>query len=213
MPRRKNGPKRTLENVHKEYDENGRWNQERNRVKGALRQSFRMSPQMWETLQRAKHELPPALKKDGTPGKRPQVRYKCAICGGMFMQKYVQVDHIFPVVPLWKTESEMTYDEMADRIFCSKNNLQVVCSTPLSKNNGKSSCHKIKSDEENYIRKQIAIGNLEDRNMPEDFNWNSIIKRFKKEFKEYLVEKEEKRLAKERRKAEREAKRKKQQEV
>lgn len=208
MPRRKNGPKRTLENVHKEYDENGHWNQERNRVKGALRQSFRMSPQMWETLQRARHELPPALKKDGTPGKRFQVRYKCSICGGMFMQKYVQVDHIEPVVPLHKVEAEMTYDEMAERIFCPKSNLQVVCSTPLSKNNGKPSCHKIKSDEENYIRKQIAIGNLEDRSMPEDFNWNSIIKRFKKEFKEYLVEKEEKRLAKERRKAEREAKRK-----
>lgn len=205
MPRRKNGPKRTLENVHKEYDENGRWNQERNRVKGALRQSFRMSPQMWETLQLAKHELPPALKKDGTPGKRPQVRYKCAICGNMFMQKYVQVDHIFPVVPLWKTESEMTYDEMAERIFCSKDNLQVVCSTPLSKNDGKPSCHKIKSDEENYIRKQIVKEGWK----ANEYELEDRIEEIKEEFKDYLKEKEEKRLAKERRKAEREAKRKK----
>lgn len=204
MPRRKNGPKRTLENVHKEYDENGHWNQERNRVKGALRQSFRMSPQMWETLQRARYELPPALKKDGTPGKRPQVRYECAICGGMFMQKYVQVDHIEPVVPLHKVEAEMTYDEMAERIFCPKSNLQVVCSTPLSKNNGKPSCHKIKSDEENYIRKQIVKEGWK----ANEYELEDRIEEVKEEFKDYLKEKEEKRLAKERRKAEREAKRK-----
>lgn len=204
MPRRKNGPKRTLENVHKEYDENGRWNQERNRVKGALRQSFRMSPQMWETLQRARHELPPALKKDGTPGKRPQVRYKCAICGGMFMQKYVQVDHIDPVVPLYKIEADMTYDEMAGRIFCGKENLQVVCSTPLSKNGGKPSCHKIKSDEENFIRKNIDYSEYKAGN----WDLDDKIKELKVKYQEHLEEKERKRIAKEERKKERERKRK-----
>lgn len=202
MPKRKNKPKRSLENVHEEYDENGRWKQERNRVKGALRQSFRMSPQMWETLQRAKHELPPALKKDGTPGKRPQVRYKCAICEGMFMQKYVQVDHIDSVVPLYKTEADMTYDEMAERIFCPKDNLQVVCSTPLTKNGGKPSCHKIKSDEENFIRRELT----------KEGSWTAFptseVDKLKLEFQEYLKDKEEKRLAKEQRKLEREAKRK-----
>jgi hypothetical protein len=196
MPRRKNGPKRTLENVHKEYDENGRWNQERNRVKGALRQSFRMSPQMWETLQRARHELPPALKKDGTPGKRPQVRYKCAICGGMFMQKYVQVDHIDPVVPLYKVEADMTYDEMAERIFCGKDNLQVVCSTPLKKNGGKPSCHKIKSDEENFIRKNIDYSEYK----AGDWDLDDKIEELKGKYQEHLEEKERKRIAKEKEK-------------
>lgn len=199
MPKRKNKPKRSLENVHTEYDENGRWNQERNRVKGALRQSFRMSPQMWETLQRARVELPPALKKDGTPGKRPRVRYKCAICGELFMQKYVQVDHIETVVPLYKTEADMTYDEMAERIFSAKDNLQVVCSTPLKHNNGKPSCHKIKSDEENFIRRELT----------KDGSWtafpDSEVKKLKIKFQEHLKEKEEKRIVKEKRKAEREA--------
>ena len=204
MPRRKNGPKRTLENVHKEYDENGRWNQERNRVKGALRQSFRMSPQMWETLQRARHELPPALKKDGKPGQRPQVRYKCAICGGMFMQKYVQVDHIDPVVPLYKVEADMTYDEMAERIFCGKDNLQVVCSTPLSKNGGKPSCHKIKSDEENFIRKNIDYSEYKTG----DWDLDDKIEELKEKYQEHLEEKERKRIAKEERKKERDRKRK-----
>ena len=234
MPKRKNKPKRSLENVHEEYDENGRWNQERNRVKGALRQSFRMSPQMWETLQRARHELPPALKKDGTPGKRPQVRYKCAICGGMFMQKYVQVDHVDPVVPLYKVEADMSYDEMAYRIFCKQDNLQVVCSTPLKKNDGKPSCHKIKSDEENFIRKKMNeyrqelirkaeekpdvtglrsafagsfVTALDDTWFGADKSVPELIEQFRLEFQDYLKDKEEKRLAKERRKAEREAKR------
>lgn len=196
MPKRK-GAKRSWENVHKEYDENGYWNQERNRVKGALRQAFRMSPQMWETLQASRVELPPALKKDGTPGKRPRVRYKCAMCGDLFMQKYVNVDHIEPVVPLDKTESKMTYDEIGRGIFCKKDNLQVLCKTPMSKNKGKPSCHKIKTDEENYIRKQI---NEKGRTAKE-------IPKLKKEFQDYLIEKEKKRIAKEKRKAEREAKR------
>ena len=110
MAKRKKEEPRSLKNSHTEYDEEGNWKQERNRIKGALRQAFRMSPQMWETLQRARVELPPALKKDGTPGKRPRVRYKCAICGELFQQKFVQVDHKTPVVPLHKTEADMTFD-------------------------------------------------------------------------------------------------------
>ena len=204
MPRRKKKAPRSLENVHTEYDENGNWNQERNRIKGALRQAFRMSPQMWETLQRARVELPPALKKDGTPGKRPRVRYKCAICGGLFQQKFVQVDHVDPVVPVHKTEADMSYDEMARNIFAKTANLQVVCSTPMSKNEGKPSCHKIKSDEENYVRRELA-GKIS----PSDTNYKIALKKAKKDYKIYVEEKERKRLERLRKKAEREAKRKK----
>jgi hypothetical protein len=203
MPKRKKKEKRSWDNVHTEYDENGDWNQKRNRIKGAMRQAFRMSPQMWEVTQAARIELPPALKKDGTPGKRPRVRYKCAVCRELFMAKYVQVDHIEPVVPLYKTEADMTYDEMADRIMCKKDNLQLVCSTPMSKNDGKPSCHKIKTDEENFIRKNIT-----------EENWfpvlnNALLARMeelKVEFKIYLEEKEQKRLAKLERKRLREEK-------
>lgn len=205
MPKRKNKEKRSLDNVHTEYDENGNWNQERNRIKGALRQAFRMSPQMWETLQRARTELPPALKKDGKPGKRPRIRYKCAVCEGLFARKNVQVDHMEPVVPLHKTESDMTYDEMARGIFCKSKNLQVVCSTPMKRNGGKPSCHKIKTDEENFVRRKMVEGDVDDGH----FNKEALVQRFKEEFKDYLEEKEQKRIAKEKRKAEREAKRKK----
>jgi hypothetical protein len=158
---------------------------------------------MWETLQRARIELPPALKKDGTPGKRPRVRYKCAVCGELFQQKFVQVDHVNPVVPLHKVEADMTYDEMARNIFSKTANLQVVCSTPMTKNEGKPSCHKIKTDEENFIRRELT----------KEGSWTSLptseINRLKKEYKVYVKEKERKRLERLKKKAEREAKRKK----
>lgn len=200
--------KRSLENIHLEYDENGDWNQKRNRIKGALRQAFRLSPQMYEVMQRARVELPPALKKNGQPGKKPRVRYKCAICGELFQQKNVQVDHIEPVVPVYKTEKDMNYDELADGVFCKLSNLQVVCSTPMSRNEGKPSCHKIKSDEENFIRKNlteaIAMGSFYD-----EIELDKNIKALKEKYKEYVIERENKRLAKLERKKAREAKRKK----
>ena len=195
MAKRTKKAKRSLENVHTEYDEHGNWNQEQNRIKGALRQAFRMSPQMWESLQEARVELPPKLKKDGSPGKAKQVRYRCAICEGLFQRKFVQVDHIEPVVPLHKVEANMTKDEIARGIFCKRENLQVVCSTPLKKNNGNSSCHKIKTDEENFIRKKLQIcGTLS-------------IDKLKEEFKQHLIDKEIEVEAKAQRKIEREAKR------
>lgn len=182
-------------NKKEEYDENGHWVQERNRIKGAIRRVFRLFPQMKEVLNEVRVELPPALKKDGTPSKRPQIRFKCAICKELFSRKNVQVDHIRPVVPLNKAEADMSYDEIVRGICCSKENLQVVCSTPLKRNNGKPSCHKIKTDEENFIRKKLQEDN------------SLSIELLKKEYSRYLEEKEEKRIAKEKRKAEREAKR------
>lgn len=176
------------------YDENGRWVEERGRIKGAIRRTFRLSPQMREILKEARVELPPALKKDGEPGKKNQVRYICAICKGLFSQKNVQVDHREPVVPLWKKESDMSYDDIVRGVFCSKSNLQVICSTPLKRNNGISSCHRLKTNEENFIRDHLqAIPGLLDHTGEEiDF----LIEEFKGKYKIYLAEQEEKKRAK-----------------
>tara|TARA_R100000951_G_scaffold116766_1_gene130588 strand:+ start:25088 stop:25726 length:639 start_codon:yes stop_codon:yes gene_type:complete len=181
------------------YDENGHWIEERGRIKGAIRRCFRLSPQMREVLKEARVELPPALKKNGEPGKRPQVRYRCAICDGLFMAKNVQVDHIETVVPLYKTESEMPFGEwietIARGIMCKKDNLQVACSTPLKRNNGKDSCHRKKTNEENFLRKKLQIdGTLS-------------IEKLKEDFQQHLIDKENEKIAKEQRKVEREAKR------
>lgn len=176
------------------YDENGRWVEERGRIKGAIRRTFRLSPQMKEVLQAARVELPPALKKDGEPGKKNQVRYRCSCCGNLFPQKWVQVDHIMPVVPLWKLEAQMTYDEIARGVFCDKGNLQVVCSTPIKLNNGNPSCHRLKTNEENFIRDELQkVLCLLDHTGEEI---DELIEKAKEKYKIELALKEEKKRAK-----------------
>lgn len=176
------------------YDQNGRWVEERGRIKGAIRRAFRLSPQMRETLKRARVELPPKLKKDGDPGKKNQVRYICAMCKDLFPQKRVQADHIEPVVPLWKAESDMSYDEIVRGVFCALDNLQILCSTPMKQNNGLPSCHKLKTDEENFIRDELKKV-LDIKNYTQE-EINGMILDIKEKYKAYLLEKEEKKKAK-----------------
>ena len=177
-------------------------------IKGGIRRVFRQSIEMRVVLQSSRIELPPKTLKDGSVGKKNQVRYKCAVCGNLFSQKDVAVDHIDPVIPLHRSEEDLTIDEMAYRIWCNTNNLQVICNTTLKKNNGIPSCHKIKTDEENFIRKrlkEVYPGMAED---PSAWPYEALIKESKQEYKIYLEEKEKERLEKEKRKVEREAKRK-----
>lgn len=176
------------------YDSNGRWVEERGRIKGAIRRAFRLSPQMKEVLKKARVELPPALKKDGEPGKKNQVRYTCTICKELFSQKNVQVDHIEPVVPLWMPEAEMTYDQIARGVFCKLDNLQVICSTPMKRNNGNPSCHKLKTDEENFIRDELKkVMNLRDHTGEEI---DLMVEDIKIRYKFYVEERELKKRAK-----------------
>jgi hypothetical protein len=110
---------------------------------------------MKEAMERARVELPPKTKINGEPGKKNQVFYKCASCGNLFKQTDVRVDHIEPVVPLYRKESQMTYDQIARGIFCKVDNLQVLCNTKLSKlPKGEKSCHAWKTQKENWIRDQ-----------------------------------------------------------
>lgn len=54
-------------------------------------------------------------------------------------------DHINPVVPIGKTQQEMTYDEIVDSLFCEEDNIQCICKQ----------CHDIKSKSENIQRKDL----------------------------------------------------------
>lgn len=170
-------------------------------IKGGIRRVFRQSIEMRTVLQNARVELPPKILKDGSSGKKNQVRYTCAICKGLFSQKDVAVDHIEPVIPLNKTEEEMTIDDMAYRIWCDIDNLQVVCDMTLKQNGGIPSCHLAKSLEENFIRKKFSEEKSDIKNIEEQ------IEVYKLEYKKYLIEKEQEKMAKEKRKLEREAKR------
>lgn len=129
--------------------------EERREIKGALRRAFRMSPRLNAVMQDARVELPPALKKDGKEGKRNQVRYKCAVCQNLFQQKNVVVDHISPVIPLYRQELSMSIGDIVGGIYCNVKNLQVICSTKIKDlPKGHKSCHYLKTQEENFLRKK-----------------------------------------------------------
>ena len=160
-------------------------------IKGKIRQAFRQSERFKACLDAARVELPPALKKDGTPGKRNQVRYKCAHCGELFQQANVSVDHINPVIPFWKKEPNVELAEVIDGIYCDPSNLQVLCSTPM-KNlpKGQRSCHAIKTNRENYIRD--AFFERGPVNSIELDLRSKIIEQYSAEYDTYLLDKQKK---------------------
>ena len=124
-------------------------------IKGQIRRAFRRSPQFIQCMKSRRVEFPPLPKKDGTIGKKKVVKYQCEICQGLFPQKWVQVDHIKPAIPLDREEIDLSYDEMVEGICCDTNNLQVVCSTPIKDNQGIPSCHRDKTNKENFTRRYI----------------------------------------------------------
>lgn len=74
--------------------------------------------------------------------------YKCAICTNEYPASEIQVDHILPVIT---SAGFTTWDDYIERMFCDKENLQVVCIP----------CHKIKTDKEKGERtKGSTLSNL-----------------------------------------------------
>jgi 5-methylcytosine-specific restriction endonuclease McrA len=107
----------------------------------SLRRAFRRWPACYQTLEEAKEEYY-IVSKNGKRLRR--VRYTCAQCGKKFSRKQCEVDHIEPIANL---DGYTTLDEYAKRLFCKKDNLQVLC---------KKVCHKKKSSEEAKIRKNSS---------------------------------------------------------
>jgi len=116
------------------------WN-EQAVVLNAMRRAFRTYPPYKECLRRAKSEYF-IMSQKNTPMRR--VEFTCAKCLKKFKQKEIAVDHIDPVVD--PMAGVTTYDNYAKRLFCSLDNLQVLC------NIGSTSCHKAKSKAENALR-------------------------------------------------------------
>ena len=70
--------------------------------------------------------------------------YQCAKCKCEFTSKDVEVDHIKPVIDPKK--GFKSWDEYINRLFCTEDNLQVLCKP----------CHKIKTNKEKEITKKHA---------------------------------------------------------
>lgn len=67
-------------------------------------------------------------------------------------QYQAEVDHIIPIVPVDKSLEEMTWDEIVNRIFCEKINLEVKDKI----------CHAVKTKRENKAR---ALARKERKNV------------------------------------------------
>ena len=93
-------------------------------VTSILRSGSRRWGPKYECLNAAKTE-----KKVNVSTGRVAQHFLCNECGHDFPQKQIEVDHKIPI------GTEKTWDEFIDRLFCERDNLQVLCRE----------CHKQKS--------------------------------------------------------------------
>jgi len=112
------------------------------RIKGfitsVIRGGFRRWPPKFYVLSEAKQG-----KKVNEKTGRVAEHYSCYSCLNSFPAKEVQVDHIEPVVD--PKVGFVDWDTFISRLFCSEENLQVLCKA----------CHLVKTKLERNERKKI----------------------------------------------------------
>ena len=89
-------------------------------ITSVLRSGYRRWPPKFETLKEAQRG-----KQINEKTKRLAMHYECKKCKKSFPATQVQVDHIKPVVDA-KT-GFVSWDEFITRLYCTKENLQVLC--------------------------------------------------------------------------------------
>ena len=105
-------------------------------ITSTIRGGFRRYPPKFQVLKEALWG-----KKVNPKSGREAAHYTCASCTLEFPAKEVQVDHIAPVVD--PVVGFVSWDLFIERLFCSKENLQVLCKE----------CHAVKTKEEKELRK------------------------------------------------------------
>lgn len=105
-------------------------------VTSALRGAFRRFPNKFGALR----EAAAGIKTNKATGRQAK-HYTCANCGDDFPSNGVHVDHLKPIVGV---EGFKSWDDFIDKLFCSVDNLQILCIP----------CHKLKTKEENEARKR-----------------------------------------------------------
>jgi len=111
-----------------------------------LKKEFILQKYLFSSLRRASYRTPmraECLRKYRVS----RGKYKCNMCDGIFGRKDIAIDHIVPVIN--PETGFKDWNEYIERLFCSSSGLQVLC------NNGKNSCHKKKSKEENRLRRLV----------------------------------------------------------
>lgn len=108
-------------------------------VVSLLRRGTMKFPPRNEALRAAKTE-----KKINASSGRLAQHYRCAGCKEEFPMSKVCVDHIDPVVP---ATGFTTWDDYINRMYCAKENFQVLCKT----------CHDEKSALEKSSRRKEVL--------------------------------------------------------
>jgi len=76
---------------------------------------------------------------------KTKYKIRCAICGELFLDKDIAMDHFEPVIPVDGFKSGLEYDlnEIVERMFCDEKGWNCLCKE----------CHDEKSKKENETRR------------------------------------------------------------
>lgn len=123
----------------REIYNSGKWTQGQfnSFIKSILRAGSRRWGPKYETLNAAS-----VGKRINESSGRLANHFKCASCAGLFPASKVQVDHIEPIID--PVIGFTTWDDVVQRMFCEKENLQVLCLD----------CHAAKTAAEKQQRKE-----------------------------------------------------------
>lgn len=108
-------------------------------ITSTLRAGMRRWPPKWQALKESYVDT--RIGKSGRKAKH----YKCAGCLNSFPASLVEIDHVIPVVD--PKRGFRNWDEYIDRLFCSVDNLQVLCKP----------CHKMKTSSEKATRSSKTL--------------------------------------------------------
>lgn len=113
-------------------------NKERSLLIGAIRRVFARSDLRREVLESVKVVMHYDVQ-------HPRVKHwsRCPLCKKIAPRYQFAVDHIEPVIPVHRTQLDMSWDEIIDAIWCDKKNLQPICKK----------CHSTKTSYERKLRR------------------------------------------------------------
>ena len=109
-------------------------------IQSALRKAFSRYPPKYGAMKKALV----GKKQNKTTG-RMAYHYRCSKCRKHFPSIDIQIDHKEPVVHVEKGFED--WNTYVERLFCSEDNLQVLCK----------SCHSKKSEGENRKRRKKQL--------------------------------------------------------